>query len=77
MELEDYAGAEKALDTYIRLAPDQANPYDSKGDYFLATEQYEEAAESYLKAYEIDSVVFRNNKKKVKKARMLLEKTPL
>lgn len=74
MELEDYENAEEALDTYIRLAPDQANPYDSKGDFFMATEQYEKAYDSYMKAYEIDPVVFQVSKKKAKTARMKLEK---
>ncbi len=74
IELEDFENAEKALDNYIRLAPDQANPYDSKGDYFMATKQYDEAYESYMKAYEIDSVAFGLSKKKAEKARMLQEK---
>lgn len=77
MDLEEFDKAEKALDTYIRLAPDQANPYDSKGDYFLKTEQYEQAAESYLKAYEIDPEVFPNNEKKAEKARMRMQKTEI
>jgi len=74
MELEDFENAEKALDTYIRLAPDQANPYDSKGDYFKNTEQFEKAADSYMKAYEIDPEAFPNNQKKAEKARVLMQK---
>jgi len=74
-DLEDYENAEEALDTYIGLAPDQANPYDSKADFFMATEQYEKAHDSYMKAYEIDSAAFSKNKKKAKKATMLQEKT--
>ena len=74
MDLEQYEDAEKALDNYIKLAPTIANPYDSKGDYFMATEQYEKAYESYMKAYEIDSSYFSVSKKKAKKAKMLLEK---
>ena len=77
MALEDWENAERALDNYIRLAPDQANPYDSKGDYFMNTEQYEEAAESYMKAYEIDPDAFSNNDKKAKKARYLMDKTEI
>jgi len=73
-ELEDFENAEEALDTYIRLAPNQANPYDSKADFYMHTDQYEKAYESYMKAYEIDSVAFPRNKKKAKKARMLQEK---
>lgn len=71
---EDFENAEKALDTYIRLAPDLANPYDSKGDFFMATEQYEEAYESYMKANEIEPG-FNKSKMKAKKARMLHEKS--
>jgi len=73
-EVGDFEKAEEALDNYIRLAPDQANPYDSKGDYFMATKQYDEAYESYMKAYEIDSSTFDVSRKKAKKARMLQKK---
>jgi len=73
IDLEDYENAEKALDTYIKLAPGQPNPFDSKGDYFMATEQYEEAYHSYMKAFELDSG-FDMSKKKAKKARWLQEK---
>jgi Tfp pilus assembly protein PilF len=75
MDLEDFENAEEALDNYIRLAPNQANPYDSKGDYFMSTEQFEKAYESYMKAYEIDSVAFQVSKKKAEKAEMLENKT--
>jgi tetratricopeptide (TPR) repeat protein len=75
MDMKDYERAEAALDNYIRLAPEQANPYDSKGDYFMATEQYEEAYDSYMKAYEIDSAAFSVSKKKAKKAKLQMEKT--
>ncbi len=73
-ELEDFEKAEEALDNYIRLAPDQANPYDSKGDYFMATKQYDKAYDSYMQAYEIDPYTFEVSKKKAKKARMLQKK---
>jgi tetratricopeptide (TPR) repeat protein len=74
IDLEEYEKAEEALDTYIRLAPNQPNPYDSKADFFMATGQYEKAHDSYMKAYEIDPAAFPKNKKKAKKARMLLER---
>jgi Tfp pilus assembly protein PilF len=73
-ELEDYENAEEALDNYIRLAPDQGNPYDSKGDFFMTTKQFEKAIDSYMKAYEIDPSTFEVSKKKAKKARMLQQK---
>ncbi len=40
----------------------------------MATEQYEKAHDSYMKAYEIDPVAFPKNNKKAKKALMLLER---
>ncbi len=68
MDQERYGQAEKAFDQYIRLAPDLANPYDSKGDYFMAMKQYEEAYASYMKAFELDST-FTISQKKAEKAR--------
>jgi hypothetical protein len=41
----------------------------------MATEQYQEAYDSYMKAFEIDSAAFSVSKKKAKKARLLMEKT--
>ncbi len=73
MMLEQFEGAEEAFDTYIELAPDQGNPYDSKGDYFIATKQYEKAYECYMKAYENDSS-FEVSRKKAKKAKSFMAK---
>ena len=75
MDLEEFDKAEEAFDTYMSLAPDIANPYDSKGDYFMATEQYGAAYESYMKAYEIDSS-FTMSAKKAKKARQMEQQLP-
>ena len=72
MELENYNQAEKAFDQYIELAPKQANPYDSKGEYFMYTEQYQKAYESYLKAFGLDSS-FTVSQKKAEKARKMME----
>jgi len=74
MENEQFEDAEKAFDTYIEKAPEQANPYDSKGDYFMATKQYQEAYDSYMKAYSIDSG-FEISKQKAGKAMQMLNKT--
>ena len=73
LDLNNFDQAEKAFDKYIELAPDQANPYDSKGDYFMEVKRYEEAYESYMRAYEIDSS-FTISRKKAEKAKQLLEK---
>lgn len=72
MELENYDKAEQAFDKYIRLVPEQANPYDSKGDYFMRTKQYEEAYDSYRKAFSLDSS-FTVSQKKAEKAMQMLE----
>jgi tetratricopeptide (TPR) repeat protein len=76
MDLGEYDEAEKAFDTYIRLAPNIANPYDSKGDFFMNRELYEEAYESYMKAFNIDSS-FEVSKKKALKAKQLQEKSEI
>ncbi|MDF1576366.1 MAG: tetratricopeptide repeat protein [Bacteroidales bacterium] len=73
MDLERYDDAEKAFDRYIQLAPDIAYPYDSKGDFFMTIQKYQEAHDSYMKAYEIDSD-FTMSLQKAEKAKMLLEK---
>lgn len=71
--LEQFEDAEEAFDTYIELAPEQGNPFDSKGDYFMAIKHYQEAYESYMKAYKNDSS-FEVSLKKAKKAKSLMEK---
>jgi tetratricopeptide (TPR) repeat protein len=75
MDIERFEDAEKAFDRYIEIAPAIANPYDSKGDYFMATKQYKDAYDSYIKAYEIDSQ-FEVSLQKAGKAKMMLEKMP-
>jgi tetratricopeptide (TPR) repeat protein len=73
MDLGEFDRAEKAFDTYIRLSPSIANPYDSKGDYYMVTKQYEKAYKSYMRAFEIDPD-FRVSEKKAQKAQQLMEK---
>jgi len=71
MDMEEYDEAEKAFDMYIRKAPNIANPYDSKGDFYMTTRQFEKAYESYTRAYEIDTT-FLVSAKKAQKAQYLL-----
>lgn len=52
-KLED---ATLALDKYIELSPDNPNAYDSKGDYFMKIKDYNNAYETFMKAYKIDSL---------------------
>lgn len=46
----DDAAAERAFREYIRLAPDEANPYDSFGEFHLLRGRYDEAAPLFEQA---------------------------
>lgn len=46
--------AEKAFENFIRCEPENANPYDSKGDLMLQLGRYKEALQLKQKAYELD-----------------------
>lgn len=72
MESGDHEAARKAFDSYIALAPEQANPYDSKGDFFMSQKEFQQAYDSYMKAWEMDPY-FEVSKKKAKKAQHLLQ----
>ncbi len=50
--------ASVAFDKYIELAPDHANAYNAKGDYYYNIADYDHAYEYYMKAHEMDSAVF-------------------
>jgi hypothetical protein len=70
MEMEEMEKAREAFDKYIELAPELPNPYDSKGDYFMATGDYANAYESFMKALEKDDN-FAISKEKALKAKKL------
>lgn len=72
MDMDNFKEAEKAFDKYIELAPEQGNPYDSKGDFFMGTGQYEKAYQSYMKAVELDPH-FTVSRKKAEKALKMME----
>lgn len=67
--------AEECFNKYIDMEPKEANPYDSKGDYFMAMKDYQNAYDSFMKAYEIDNVNFKVSLEKAKKAKKLMEQT--
>jgi uncharacterized protein (TIGR02246 family) len=46
----DMAAAEQAFRNYIRLAPDEANPYDSFGEFYLNQGKLDEAQAQYERA---------------------------
>ena len=50
MDLERMDQAKNAFVQYIKLAPEQANAYDSMADYFKKNGQYDQAALYYDKA---------------------------
>ena len=56
--LNNYEEAEKAFQTYIKLIPNNANPYDSYAELLLKMGKYDESIEQYKKAVEIDPVNF-------------------
>jgi lipoprotein NlpI len=64
--------ARAAFDKYIELAPNQPNPYDSKGDYFMEVKDYKNAYQSYMKAHELDSLW---GVKKAEKAKIMMDST--
>lgn len=52
--LGDYKSAEEAFKKYIKLIPDDPNPYDSYADLLMKMGKYGESIESYYKALQID-----------------------
>lgn len=63
--------AAATFDKCIELAPDHANSYNSKGDYYFKTKDYEKAYEYYMKAHSLDSAVFGINRAEM--AKMMLD----
>lgn len=55
MATDNYAAAEEAFKTYIKLVPDKPNPYDSYAEMLLKQGKYDASIEQYQKAYETDS----------------------
>lgn len=62
-----YEEAITKFEKQVRLAPNNANAYDSLGDGYRAAGRLEEAADAYRKALEIDPE-FSTSKKKLKEA---------
>lgn len=62
--------AAATFDKCIELAPDHANAYNSKGDYYYKTGDYEKAFEYYMMAHSLDSAVFGINGAEMAKMKM-------
>ncbi len=53
--LENYREAEEAFQQYIRLIPDDPNPYDSYADLLMKMGEFENSIKIYRKALGVDS----------------------
>jgi len=53
--LGDYENAEKSFEQYIKLIPDDPNPYDSYAELKMRMGKYGESIESYYKALKVNS----------------------
>jgi len=65
--------AKTAFETYQKIAPDHANPYDSMGDYLMAVKEYEAAAQSFEKAASLNKNFTGSAKKAVEARKKLAE----
>jgi tetratricopeptide (TPR) repeat protein len=52
-DIGDFEKSIWAINQYIRIAPEEANPYDSRGDLYAYNGKIDQAIESYKKALEI------------------------
>ena len=50
--------ARESFEKYLSEEPDNANAYDSMGDYYAQSQDFDQARQSYLKAYQMDSTNF-------------------
>ncbi|MBI9061083.1 MAG: hypothetical protein JEZ14_03805 [Marinilabiliaceae bacterium] len=55
LKREQFEKAEYAFNRYVWLVPEMGNPYDSKGDYYMAIKDYDNAIDNYRRAYELNS----------------------
>ena len=73
LQQKEFDKAKAEFDKYIAMDEGKANPYDSKGDYFMAVKEYKNAAKSYKKAYEINNE-FTFSKEKLKDAKWMAKR---
>lgn len=59
--------AKDAFEKYLSEEPDNANAYDSMGDFYAKTQEFDQAQQSYMKAYEMDSTNFMISHEKAEK----------
>lgn len=67
MALNQMDKAKESFEKYLKAAPNSANAYDSMGDYYAKTEDFKNAQQSYMRAYELDSTNFMISQEKAGK----------
>lgn len=70
LEKGELAQAKVAFDNYLRLNPNEANAHDSMGDYYLAANNADKAAEHFDKAA---SMGMTSSRERAEKARQLAQ----
>jgi len=67
MRSQNMEAAKKSFERYIALVPNEANPYDSMGDFYAAAGDNAKAIEYYEKAYSMDPENMKVSKEKAEK----------
>ncbi|NBC08846.1 MAG: hypothetical protein GVY26_16770 [Bacteroidetes bacterium] len=70
MALGEMGKAKAAFEKYLELAPDEANAYDSMGEYYMVAKDYAKSAEHYDRAVELG---MEDSKERAEKARAALK----
>lgn len=71
MALGNMDEAKKAFEKYIEMEPDNANAYDSMGEFYMNAEDYKKSAEFYQKAFDLGMQMAG---KRAEKARSMIKK---
>lgn len=70
MAAGDMKAAKASFKNYIKAFPNEANPYDSMGEYYMAAKDYKKSAKNYNKAVELG---MESSKELADKARSMME----
>lgn len=75
MKLGRLDEAKEAFDKYLELKPEEPNPYDSKGDYYMEVGDYQKAYDNYMMAMKVDST-WKISLEKATNAKSIIARTP-
>lgn len=70
MAAGDMKAAKTSFKNYIKVFPNEADPYDSMGEYYMAAKDYKKSAKNYDKAVELG---MESSKELADKARSMIE----